>query len=82
MLACAYGFHRRAKRTHFFFHNTVNIILTTFKLQLAISVQIALRDEIKLNVRGSVSFQKLIRSRTLTLRKTNASLIFPSRSGQ
>lgn len=65
------------------FNNTeVNVILTTFKLQLAISVQIALRDEIKLNVRGSVSFQKLIRSRTLTLRKTNASLIFPSKSGQ
>lgn len=65
------------------FNNTeVNVILTTFKLQLATSVQIALRDEIKLNVRGSVSFQKLIRSRTLTLRKTNASLIFPSKSGQ
>ena len=64
------------------FNSSVNTILTTFKLQLAISVQIALRDEIKLNVRGSVSFRKLIRSRTLTLRRTNASLIFPSKYGQ
>jgi len=57
-------------------------ILTTFKLQLGTSVQIALRDETKLNVRGSVSLEKLMRSRTLILRKTNASLIFPSRNGQ
>ena len=67
---------------HFLFDNPGEKILTTFKLQLAISVQIALRDEMKLNVRGSVSFQKLMRSRTLTLRKTKASLIFPSKSGQ
>lgn len=63
-------------------NNPGDKILTTFRLQLAISVQIALRDEMKLNVRGSVSFQKLMRSRTLTLRKTKASLIFPSKSGQ
>lgn len=58
------------------------IILTTFKLQLGTSVQIAFRDETKLKVRGSVSLEKLMRSRTLILRKTNASLIFPSKYGQ
>lgn len=45
-------------------------------------MQIAFRDETKLNVRGSVSLEKLMRSRTLILRKTNASLIFPSKYGQ
>lgn len=58
------------------------IILTTFKLQLGTSVQIAFSDETKLKVRGSVSLEKLMRSRTLILRKTNASLIFPSKYGQ
>jgi len=58
------------------------IILTTFKLQLGTSVQIAFRDETKLKVRGSVSLEKLMRSRTLILRKTSASLIFPSKYGQ
>lgn len=82
MCTCMLTAFADTQREYNLFNGTVNIILTTFKLQLAISVQIALRDEIKLNVRGSVSFQKLIRSRTLTLRKTNASLIFPSRSGQ
>lgn len=45
-------------------------------------MQIALRDETKLKVRGSVSLEKLMRSRTLILRKTKASLIFPSKYGQ
>lgn len=75
-----YSFFGRVGNILYF--KAIWIILTTFKLQLGTSVQIAFRDETKLKVRGSVSLEKLMRSRTLILRRTNASLIFPSKYGQ
>ena len=77
-------FHKAAEKNHssFYIFKKQQGILTTFKLQLEPIRQIALRDETKLNVSGFVSFEQLMRSRTLILRKIRASLIFPSKYGQ